>query len=156
MVVIRAAGASDLAAIVPIVNTAFAIETFLEGMRTSEEHLAGTMETGDFLIAEEEPGSVVACVYVNAKEAVGYFGMLAVDPRRQGAGLGRVMVKAAEDYLRNHACREIRIDVLSLRPDLPPFYRRLGYVEIGVRPAPLVRTLKPGFECHSVIMSKTL
>jgi hypothetical protein len=66
------------------------------------------------------------------------------------------MVKAAEDYLRDHACREIRIDVLSLRTDLLPFYRRLGYLEIGTRPAPLVRKLKPGLECHSVIMSKIL
>lgn len=156
MVIIRVAGASDLAAIVPLINTAFAIENFLEGMRTSEEHLARTMETGDRLIAEDESGSVAACVSVSTKESEGYFGMLAVDARRQGAGLGRVMVHAAEDYLRNHACREIRIDVLSLRPDLLPFYRRLGYVEIGTRPAPLVRSLKPGFECHSVIMSKTL
>jgi hypothetical protein len=66
------------------------------------------------------------------------------------------MVQAAEDYLRSRACPEVRIDVLSLRTDLPPFYRRLGYVELGTRPAPLVRRLKPGFECHSIVMSKML
>lgn len=156
MAIIRVANASDIGAIVPLVNTAFAMETFLEGMRTSEEDLAQTMETGDLLIAEDEGACVVACVSVSAKESVGYFGMLAVDSTRQGAGLGRVMVKAAEDYLRDHTCREIRIDVLSLRTDLLPFYRRLGYVEIGTRPAPLVRKLKPGFECHSFIMAKIL
>jgi len=126
MVCIRVASANRIAALVPLINTTFAIETFLEGARTSEEHLARTMEAGDLLIAEDEPGSVVACVSVSAKDSIGYLGMLAVDPRRQGAGLGRLMVNAAEDYLRDRACHEVRIDVLSLRPDLPPFYRRLG------------------------------
>jgi ribosomal protein S18 acetylase RimI-like enzyme len=156
MVCIRVANASDIAGLVLLVNTTFAIEAFLEGARTSAEHLAQTTETGDLLIAEDESGSVVACVSVSAKEPEGYFGMLAVDPRCQGAGLGCVMVQAAEDYLRNRACPEVRIDVLSLRTDLPPFYRRLGYVEAGTRPAPLVRRLKPGFECHSIVMSKML
>jgi ribosomal protein S18 acetylase RimI-like enzyme len=156
MVCIRVASANHIAALVPLINTTFAIETFLEGVRTSTEHLARTMETGDLLIAEDDGACVVACVSASAKESAGYFGMLAVDPAQQGAGLGRIMVKAAEDYLRDHGCREIRIDVLSLRTDLLPFYRRLGYIEIGTRPAPLVRKLKPGFECHSFIMAKIL
>ena len=86
----------------------------------------------------------------------GYFGMLAVDPKQQGTGPGRTMVTAAEDYFREHGCDSIEIDVLSLRPDLLLFYCRLGYSEIGTHPAPLVRALKPGLECHAIIVSKTL
>ena len=82
-----------------------------------------------------------------------YFGMLAVDPARQGQGLGRALVDAAEDYARTAGCRDMDIRVVNLRAELPPFYRKLGYREIGTEPGSDPRQIKP---FHFVTMSKPI
>ena len=171
---IRLATAADMPAIIPVVNAAFAIETFLDGTRTDEERMAEMMRKGEFLIAEqmvaEESADgvtkemaavngqhrIVAAVYTELRGERGYFGMLSVDPSRQGTGLGRVMVEAAEDYCRKHGCKHVDIVVLSLRSDLPPFYRKLGYIQTGTEAARTSRPLKDGLECHGITMSKVL
>src|SRR5713101_2569552 len=153
---IRAATAADMPAMIPVVNTAFAIETFLDGTRTDEERMAEMMRKGEFLVAEDPAGEVVATVYIEVRGERGYFGMLAVDPRRQGARLGRRMVEAAENHCRQHGCKQVDIVVLSLRTDLPPFYRKLGYVETGREDFLTSRPLKDGVECHGITMSKAL
>jgi len=50
----------------------------------------------------------------------------------------------------------VDIVVLSLRTDLPPFYRKLGYVETGREEFRTSRPLKDGVECHGITMSKAL
>lgn len=145
-----------MAAMIAIVNAAFAVETFLDGTRTDEERMAEMMRKGEFLLAEREPGRLVACVYTELRAERGYFGMLAVDPSAQGAGLGRRMVEAAEDYCRHRGCKFMDITVLSLRPELPPFYRKLGYVETGIEEFRPSRPLREGIECHCIVMSKAI
>ena len=48
------------------------------------------------------------------------------------------------------------ITVLSLRPELPPYYRKLGYVETGTEEFHPSRPLKAGVECHCIRMTKVL
>jgi len=86
----------------------------------------------------------------------GYMGMLTVDPARQRLGLGTRIMEAAEEHLRSHGCVAVDILVLNLRSELPPIYRRHGFVETGTQQHGLHRTLKPGMECHFIIMSKDL
>ncbi len=85
---IRVATERDMPAMIPIVNAAFAVEKFLEGARTDETRMAEMMKKGAFLVAED--GRVTASVFVELRGDHGYFGMLAVDPARQGKGLGLV------------------------------------------------------------------
>jgi ribosomal protein S18 acetylase RimI-like enzyme len=158
--VVRTSGAADMAAIIPVVNAAFAIETFLDGTRTDEERMGEMMRKGEFLVAEtvgeNGPRRVVAVVYTELHGERGYFGMLSVDPSEQGTGLGRRMVEAAEYHCRQRGCRHMDIVVLSLRPELPPFYQKLGYIETGREPARTSRPLKEDVECHGIVMSKPL
>jgi sugar-phosphatase len=153
---IRVATESDRATMLPIINSAFAIETFLEGHRTSESQLAEMMQKGEFLLGLDSSGRVVGSVYVEVRGARGYFGMLAIDPHLQGTGLGRAMVEAAEQYCRAKGCTAMDLTVLSLRPELPPYYRKLGYAESGVEEFRPARPLKDSAECHCIVMSKTL
>ena len=75
-------------------------------------------------------------------------------PDRKGTGRGRTLVAAAEDHLRGLGCVGVDITVLDLRTELPPFYRRLGYVETGTAPFPdPERTTRA---CHLIVMSKAL
>lgn len=139
-----------------LINSAFAVEKFVEGGRTDEADLRERMQKGEFLLGYDQSGKLVASVYAEVRGARGYFGMLAVDPQRQGNGLGRKMVEAAEEYCRGKGCAAMDLTVLSLRQELLPIYRRLGYVESGKEEFRPSRALKPGVECHCIVMSKEL
>jgi ribosomal protein S18 acetylase RimI-like enzyme len=141
---------------VALINAAFAIEIFLEGARTDEADVAEKMTKGNFLLGFDESDRLLASVYVEIRGTRGYFGMLAIDPAQQGKGLGRTMVEAAETYCRKQACAAMDLTVLSLRPELPAFYRKLGYAETGTEKFIPLRPLKDGVECHCIVMSKQL
>lgn len=151
---IRGAGSSDIAAIVAVVNSAFAIETFINGTRTDAQQIAEMMQKGEFLVAEGR--GIAACVYVERRGNRGYFGMLAVDPARQSKGLGKMMIEAAEQRTRKNGCADMDIWVLSLRPELLPFYQKLGYIQTGRQELPPSAPLKSGVACHIIVMSKKL
>lgn len=153
---VRLPNAADVPAMIAITNAAFAFETFLDGTRTDEERMAELMRAGEFLVAQDNGGNIVASVYIELRGERGYFGMLAVDPAQQGTGLGRRMTVAAEDHCRRHGCAWMDLSVLTLRPELPPLYRKLGYIETGREPFVPSRPLKDGMECECIIMSKAL
>ncbi len=153
---IRQASQSDCGVMTRLINSAFAVEKFVEGGRTDGAELLERMQKGVFLLGYDEAGVLVASVYVEVRGARGYFGMLAVDPERQGNGLGRKMVGAAEGYCRQKGCTAMDLTVLSLRPELPPLYRKLGYIENGTEEFLSSHRLKPGMQCHCIVMSKEL
>jgi len=153
---VRVANDADAAAIASITNAAFAVETFIEGMRTDAQRVAQMMQLGEFLVAVERDEWLVASVYVQTRGARGYFGMLAVDPIYQGKGFGARMVQAAEHHCRERGCQAMDITVLSLRTELLPFYHRLGYAESGTEEFHPSRPLKSGASCYSILMSKSL
>jgi len=153
---IRPATAADIPAMIPVVNSAFEIEIFIDGTRTDTDRMSQMMEKGQFFLAEDDSGRVVACVYTETRNERAYFGMLAVEPSKQGTGLGRLMVEPAEDHCRRRGCTWMDISVLSLRPELLPFYRKLGYVETSTEDFHPSRPLKPGCVCYSIVMSKQL
>jgi ribosomal protein S18 acetylase RimI-like enzyme len=149
----RVAALEEAPALAALINAAFEVERFfVEGDRTSAAEVGALMAKGAFLVAEAE-GALSACVYVETRGRRGYFGLLAVDPRRRGSGLGRALVAAAEDHLRVRGCEAADIHVVNLRTELPPFYRRLGYAETGTVPFPEGRATQP---CHFIRMSKPL
>ena len=153
----RVATDADRPRIIALVNSAYSIETFLEGTRTDDERLSAMMKKGVILLAEDNSGQLLGCVYTEVRGPRGYLGQLAVDPAHQGKGLARIIVQAAEDQLRAAGCDVVDITVLNLRPELPPIYRRFGYIESGIaeefRPT---RQLAPGVEIHGIRMSKQL
>ena len=126
---------------------------FVDGPRTDEAEVAGCLASGSFLV-DDEDGRLAGCVYVARHGDRGYFGLLSVRPDRQGSGLGRRLVEAAEDRLRGEGFREIEILVVDLRRELFPFYERLGYREAGFEPfPPEPSTRQP---CRFVVMRKAL
>lgn len=151
---VRDATAADVEAIARLVNRAFLVERFfVEGDRTSPAEISRMLESGAFLLAEAD-GPLVACVYVELRGERGYFGMLSVDPSRQGEGLGRRLVDAAEDRCRRAGCRVMEIHVVDLRRELRPLYRRLGYVEAGTEPFPDTERAK--LPARFIVMTKPL
>ena len=157
---VRLATDADWPRLIPLINSAFAIETFLEGTRTDDERLAAMMQQGRDPDGRRRrrPASRLR-LHGSAPRTSGvrgYLGQLAVDPAHQGKGLARRIFQAAEDHLRRHGCEAVDITVLSLRPELPPIYRRFGYIETGMEEFQPSRPLKSGAECHCIVMSKQL
>jgi GNAT superfamily N-acetyltransferase len=144
----------DVESIARLVNTAYRRERFFaDGDRTNPDKVRNLMQKGKFLLAEEA-GVLAGCVYIERRGERGYFGLLAVDPAQQRAGLGSRLVAAAEDDCRAAGCRFMDITIANLRKELPGFYQRLGYVEDGTLPFPSDQpTNQP---CHLVKMSKLL
>jgi predicted N-acetyltransferase YhbS len=151
---LRTAGPADAGAVTALINAAYQVERFfVDGDRTSEDEVRTHMATGTFLVAEQD-GTPIGCVYTEQRGDRGYFGLLAVDPAQHGKGLGRTLVEAAEARFRRAGCRAVDISVVDLRRELPPFYRRLGYVETGTAPFPDPdKATRP---CHFILMSKPL
>jgi ribosomal protein S18 acetylase RimI-like enzyme len=153
---IRPARDADRPALIPLINSAFSVETFLEGPRTDEERLRAAMEKGTLFLAEDSEGRLVASIYTELRERRGYLGMLAVDPQHQRTGLGRRMMETASDHFRHLGCDALEITVLSPRPELLPIYRRLGFVETGTEPFNYPHPLAAGMQCHCIVMEKPL
>lgn len=153
---IREATAADQPRLIPLINAAFSVEIFLQGPRTDEQRLTAAMEKGTILVAEDAEGRLLASVYTELRGEHGYAGMLAVDPDRQGLGLGQRMMQAAEEHFRRHGCDAVEITVLSLRPELLPIYQRFGFVETGTEEFRYPHPLAPGLECHCIVMRKPL
>lgn len=151
---VRLALPEDVPGLVRLINAAFVVEQlFIEGDRIDADGVRGYMEKGKFLLAEDRAG-LVGCVYVELRGERGYLGLLGVDPPRQGTGLGRLLMDAAEDYFREAGCRAVDLRIISPRTPLPAFYRHLGYTQTGTAPfAPGAPLRVP---CHYILMSKPL
>jgi GNAT superfamily N-acetyltransferase len=151
---IRLAQENDVEALTKLIYAAFRVEQpFIDGDRTSPEGVRAYMKKGKFLLAEDA-ARLAGCVYVELRGDRGYLGLLGVEPRRQGSGLGRKLMDAAESYFRAAGCRAVDLRIVSRRTPLPAFYRHLGYEESGTLPFPAdVKTRVP---CHFVLMSKTI
>ena len=151
---IRSATTRDVDDLVRVINAAFVVERFfINRDRTDAETVRARFAKGGFLVGEDATGRIVACVYTEQRGDHGYFGLLSVAPECKRRGHGRQLIDFVETRFRTAGCSQVDIRVVNLRTELPPFYRRLGYVESGTEPLEDPRALQP---CHFVLMSKPL
>jgi GNAT superfamily N-acetyltransferase len=147
---IRRAGLDDDEDLVRVINLAFQPEKFfIAGDRINLTQLRDFKAKGEFLTADG-----MGCVYIERRGERCYLGLLSVDPAAQGTGLGRRLMRAAEDRARELGCAHMDLRVVNLRLELPAFYHRMGYTENGTSDFPSdTPTLQP---CHFVHMTKRL
>ena len=153
---LRSATPADIAAIVRLTNLAYAIERpLIRGDRTDAGEIGERLGKGRFLVIEEiAGGDLCGSIFMSTDKGRGYFGMLAVDPALQGRGLAGSLIRAVEAECRREGCLFLDITVLSLRKELFPFYRHLGFAASAVLPHPRPELLL--VPLHMVQMSKAL
>ena len=150
---VRPAGSPDVPALVRLINECYEIERFfVEEDRTTEEEVAAMAREGHFLVLDRKGGGLAGAVYVRIDGERGYFGMLSVAPDLRGQGLGKRLVGVAEALCTALGCTVIDLRIVNLREELGPWYRSLGYQEIGTAPYEHPSKLP----CHFIKMSKEL
>lgn len=158
----RDASPADVPAIVALVTSAYRGEASRAGWTTEADLLDGARIDPELLRAEiERPRSrvllaergphagvaagdaaaaprLVACAHVADEDGAGYFGMFAVRPGLQRAGIGHRVLAEAERIVREEwRLPSMRMSVIDLRDELIAWYQRRGYRRTGVyRPFP--------------------
>lgn len=105
----------------------------LDGQRTDAESVRALLADphGLLLLAETE-GELLACAHLSRGGEHAWFGMFAVRPDRQAAGIGkRVLAEAERMASEAWGCREMRMRVIDLRDELIQWYQRRGYRRTG-------------------------
>jgi ribosomal protein S18 acetylase RimI-like enzyme len=139
----RPATPEDVPALVALIESAYRGDSsragwtteadILEGRRTDPEDVLAVITKPDSrLVAVERDGELVACCQLEHRGEHAYFGMFAVRPTLQGAGLGKVIIAEAERFAREEwGVAEMHMTVISVREDLIAWYVRRGYVRSG-------------------------
>ncbi|MDE0490567.1 GNAT family N-acetyltransferase [Psychrobacter sp. A3] len=159
-VFLRQADANDVSALEQLLNLCYRQDEgwtneadLVGGIRTTADELAGVIanpkhyvfvypqtDTGER--GGKEIGELLGCIAVDIKVETdsdkkshsnkAYIGMFAVHPELQGAGIGNVILQAAETFAERHLKSNnqptcLTMSILSHRPELLAYYQRRGY-----------------------------
>jgi len=139
----RTAAADDVDAIVALVESAYRGDAsragwtteadMLDGQRTDPAGVAALIGKPDSrILLLEDAGGLLACAHIEKQGGAAYFGMFAVDPRRQGRGTGRIVLAEAERIAHAEwGCTAMQMTVISIRDELIAWYERRGYRRTG-------------------------
>ena len=143
---ISIATASDIPAIIDLLNSAYRGESSKKGWTTEADLISGNTRTEESILQKvmQQPGSVflkysneaaeiIACVNLQQHADKIYLGMFSVSPQLQGGGIGKKMLQAAEEYAIHLKCIAIYMSVISVRTELINWYKRHGYSDTGER-----------------------
>ncbi|MEU6668381.1 GNAT family N-acetyltransferase [Streptomyces sp. NPDC046727] len=145
----RDATDADVDALVALIESAYRGDSsrtgwtteadILEGQRTDPQGVLEVIKAPrSRLLTVEQDGRIVACCQLEDRTDHAYFGMFAVSPAMQGAGLGKVVMAEAERLARETwGATEMQMAVISVRDDLIAWYERRGYRRTGrMKPFP--------------------
>jgi ribosomal protein S18 acetylase RimI-like enzyme len=87
----------------------------------------------DGIFVAEDDGKVIGYITtrVDRETDIGWIPNLAVDPASQGKGVGKQLMDAALQYLRDEGMQGVRIETLAHNPVGTKFYPQVGFVEVA-------------------------
>jgi GNAT superfamily N-acetyltransferase len=148
-------GAADdevvVEALVRVINKAYAVGEdglWLDGWaRITQVQVEQAIRSGGMLAATVD-SRIVGCGYVRSLEAgTADLGLVSVAPEHWGSGLGREIVRAAEDLVRGRGATTMQLELLVPQEWIHPhkdrlraWYTRLGYRVIDTAPFEEVAT----------------
>jgi GNAT superfamily N-acetyltransferase len=156
--------------VVRVINDAYAVGEaglWLEGTtRVQPGEIAGAIRTGGMLAATLE-GRLIGCAYVRPLDAgTADLGLLAAAPEHRGSGVGRELVRSAEELVRSRGATTMQLELLvpksrdqPARDRLGAWYGRLGYRVVGSAPVEQVAAhleSRLAIPCEFLIFRKPL
>lgn len=139
------ASATDLPELLALINRAYRGDASRQGWTTEADFLAGDIRSDPEDLAEHfnrsgavflkvsDDNAIRGCVFLEKHQERLYLGMLSVSPELQGHGIGKILLRGAEEQSRNQGCHSVYMQVISLREELIAWYRRHGYELTGAR-----------------------
>jgi len=136
---IAPATAADIPQLMKLINSAYRGDEAKKGwtheadliegaIRTDADSLRELIHKHNVVILKYMRNEMIGgCVYLEKKEDRLYLGMLSVSPQIQAKGVGKKLLKAAEDHARKSNCNRIEMTVISVRKELIAWYERNGY-----------------------------
>ena len=145
--IIRAATEADIPALHALIESAYRGESakagwtheadLLGGQRTDAEALNEIIcDPAQTMLLFQRDRETLGCVLVVDKgerdgHRTGYLGLLTVRPTLQNAGLGRLLIDAAEACARGFEADVMEMTVIDTRQELIDWYMRRGYAQTG-------------------------
>ncbi|WP_424189209.1 GNAT family N-acetyltransferase [Actinokineospora sp. G85] len=138
MLTFRPATETDVDALTALVESAYRGRSSEVGW-TTESHLLGGQRTSaddvraklPLVVLGESGGEPVVCFELELVDGDAHFGMFAVRPGTQGAGIGRQALAHAERVALERGARQVRLKVIAQRAELIAWYQRRGYELTG-------------------------
>lgn len=134
------------------------------GPRADAALVRDTMRSpGSSLIVAVDDGTIVGCCTVTDQGVTdrgrtAYFGLFAVSPTAQGAGVGKSLLAEAERVARTSLGASMMVmTVISTRDELLAWYERRGYRRTGeITPFPEEHAvfLRPGVDVELATLAK--
>lgn len=81
----------------------------------------------DVLVGEDETGRICGTVMVGHDGHRGWLYYVASNPQARGSGIGRQMVQAGEEWLRQRGVVKAQLLVRETNTKVVSFYERLGF-----------------------------
>lgn len=143
---ILTATSADVPTLVSLINLAYRGESAREGWTHESDLVQGLIRTDEATVSRlvrdpdgtvlkylDDQHRLVGCVHLQRQGERLYLGMLSVQPRLQGRGIGKALLAESEAYARQHGCGTIFMRVISARQELTAWYLRHGYRPTGTR-----------------------
>lgn len=139
----RPAGIADVPAIVALVESAYRGESsragwtteadLIDGGRTDAEMVrAALVAVGQVILVVGPRAQPLACCSLTYRDGRVWLGTFAVDPQRQGRGIGDRLLAEAERYAASRwGVSDVFLLVIAQRPELIAWYERRGFAMTG-------------------------
>ena len=161
---------SEVPALVELVNSAYrgpvskigwtTEADLLDGIRANKQMITDMIATPEAVILKccDDTGAIEGCVYLEKQDNKLYLGLLAVSPKRQAKGIGKLLLGAANEYALQRELKTILLWVLTVRHELIAWYERHGYRKTGeTKPFSAARAFAiPKQPLEFLIMEKVL
>lgn len=140
----RTATVADVAAVVPLVESAYRGDAsragwtteadLLDGQRVDAAMVSDVVGSADAeIVLAEAGGRLLACCELRHRAEGGetHLGMFAVRPDLQAGGVGRQVLAEGERRAAARGSARVVLSVLDARAELIAWYERRGYVRTG-------------------------
>lgn len=136
----------DAPQLVKLINSAYRGDEARKGWTHESDLISGTIRIDEtsikgiikkpnavILKCADQENHIIGCVYLDQHEDQLYLGMLTVSPDIQAMGIGKRLLKAADEYALQRHIQSIVMTVINVRKELIDWYNRNGYSDTGER-----------------------
>jgi ribosomal protein S18 acetylase RimI-like enzyme len=136
----------DVPALRRLLDSAYRGESSRQGWTTEAHLIAGESRTNEdelfaimrmpgsvFVVYRGEQGELIGCLNLQTHQHRVYLGMFSVSPALQGGGIGKILLRSADEWSRQKGATSIYMTVISARSELIDWYIRHGYRDTGER-----------------------